>query len=157
MFVLKCLRGQEAKVKDKLENLYQCEVLAPYLFKKGKGDDRYFYPGFLFVRFNSKEVQLEEVLNELRKDFRLSWRTDPSGQLLNLTPAEKETILSLCAESVSSVYKEGDKVRVIDGLFNGREGTVLAVNNQTSMLRLSIQLLNSEVKTWVAFSQVLLD
>ena len=156
MYVLKCLRGQEAKVKSKLEQLFNAKVFVPYLFKKGKGDSRYSYPGYVFVESIGKS-QLDKILDEVRKDYKASWKTDLAGKIYLLTEEESDKVRSLCVESKYPTYKVGDTVRVISGLFNGKGGTILTINDQSEIVRLSIQLPNSDIKAWVEFNQIMLD
>lgn len=66
--------------------------------------------------------------------------------MCTLTKEEVDRIRSLCVEAEDSTYKVGDVVRIISGLFNGKAGTILTVNNQSEMIRLLIQLPNSDVK-----------
>lgn len=70
MYVLRCIRGQETKIKLRLEQLIEeGEILVPYFFRKGRGDSsRYSYPGHVFLEVKDKS-KIDNILSEVKKEF----------------------------------------------------------------------------------------
>jgi len=171
-YVLRAIGGKEKKVKEYVENEiakgdlqgFVTQVLIPtekvYQIRNGKkiSKERNFYPGYVLI-----EAQLAgEVAHILRNIPNvIGFLGDTKGgNPVPLRPNEVNRILGKVDELADSgeemnvPFVIGETVKVIDGPFNGFNGTIEIINEEKKKLQVMVKIFGRKTPLELSFLQV---
>jgi transcriptional antiterminator NusG len=171
-YVLRAIGGKEKKVKEYIENEiakgdlqgFVTQVLIPqekvYQIRNGKkiSKERSFYPGYILV-----EAQLAgEVVHILRNIPNvIGFLGDTKGgNPVPLRPNEVNRILGKVdeladnGEELNVPFIIGETVKVIDGPFNGFNGTIDIINEEKKKLQVMVKIFGRKTPLELSFLQV---
>ena len=171
-YVLKAISGQEDKVKNYIENemrrlnmeSYVTQVVIPMekviLIRNGKKvpKERPYYPGYLMV-----EADLVGEVPHIIKNIPgvISFLSLTKGG--DPVPMRKSEVnrmlgkideLSEFATDVEIPYVVGENVKVIDGPFNGFNGTIEKILEEKKKLEVSVMIFGRKTPMELSFVQV---
>jgi len=171
-YVLKAISGQENKVKNYIENemrrlnmeSYVTQVVIPMekviLIRNGKKvpKERPYYPGYLMV-----EADLVGEVPHIIKNIPgvISFLSLTKGG--DPVPMRKSEVnrmlgkideLSEFATDVEIPYVVGEKGKVIDGPFNGFNGTIEKILEEKKKLEVSVMIFGRKTPMELSFVQV---
>jgi len=171
-YVLRAIGGKEKKVKEYVENEiakgelqgFVTQVLIPqekvYQIRNGKkiSKERNFYPGYVLI-----EAQLAgEVAHILRNIPNvIGFLGDTKGgDPVPLRPNEVNRILGKVdeladtREELNVPFVIGETVKVIDGPFNGFNGTIEIINEEKKKLQVMVKIFGRKTPLELSFLQV---
>ena len=171
-YVLRAIGGKEKKVKEYVENEiakgdlqgFVTQVLIPtekvYQIRNGKkiSKERSFYPGYVLI-----EAQLVgEVAHILRNIPNvIGFLGDTKcGDPVPLRPNEVNRILGKVdeladtREELNVPFIIGETVKVIDGPFNGFNGTIEIINEEKRKLQVMVKIFGRKTPLELSFLQV---
>jgi len=171
-YVLRAIGGKEKKVKEYVENEiakgelqgFVTQVLIPtekvYQIRNGKkiSKERNFYPGYVLI-----EAQLVgEVAHILRNIPNvIGFLGDTKGgDPVPLRPNEVNRILGKVdeladtREELNVPFVIGETVKVIDGPFNGFNGTIEIINEEKRKLQVMVKIFGRKTPLELSFLQV---
>ena len=171
-YVLRAIGGKEKKVKEYVENEiakgelqgFVTQVLIPtekvYQIRNGKkiSKERNFYPGYVLI-----EAQLVgEVAHILRNIPNvIGFLGDTKGgDPVPLRPNEVNRILGKVdeladtREELNVPFVIGETVKVIDGPFNGFNGTIDIINEEKKKLQVMVKIFGRKTPLELSFLQV---
>ncbi|MBS1572003.1 MAG: transcription termination/antitermination factor NusG [Bacteroidetes bacterium] len=171
-YVLKAVSGQENKVKNYIENemrrlgfeSYVTQVVIPMekviLMKNGKKSikEKPFYPGYLMVEANliGEVPHVIKNIPGVISFLSLTKGGDP-------VPMRKHEVdkmlgkvdeLSEFAQEVAIPYIVGETVKVIEGPFNGFNGTIEKVLEDKRKIEVSVLIFGRKTPMELSFMQV---
>ena len=171
-YVLKSVSGQESKVKNYIENemkrlgfeSYVTQVVIPMekviMMRNGKKvpKERPYYPGYLMVEANlvGEIPHIIKNIPGVVSFLSLTKGGDP-------VPMRKSEVnrmlgrmdeLSEFATDVEIPYVVGENVKVIDGPFNGFNGTIEKILEDKKKLEVSVLILGRKTPMELSFVQV---
>jgi len=175
-YVLKVVGGQEKKVKSYLEaelarqKLESCitQILIPsekvYEMRAGKKKikERNFFPGYVLICAELSDGRVDHVIKNIPGVFGfLSSR----GWSVSKTPAplrqaEVNRILGRVDEagesdlSLSSPFIVGERVKVVDGPFNGFSGNIQEVFEERKKLNITVKIFERNTPIELSYVQV---
>ncbi|MBQ7191731.1 MAG: transcription termination/antitermination factor NusG [Paludibacteraceae bacterium] len=172
-YVLRAISGKENKVKEYIDSAlvtsslfreYVSQVLIPkekvVVLRGGKRTvkERNLYPGYVFVECDLKDESyplLRNIPNVLGflSDDRTSYKAAPVSQ------AEINRIVGNVEESEQNVKMEetflsGEKVKVVDGPFNGFNGVVQEVLQEKHKVKVVVTIFDRQTPVELGFNQV---
>lgn len=167
-FTLKVRSGSEASIIHQIElnfkaaGIEDCleEIYSPSVqIKSGnKTREKKLYPGYIFIKMVMSEKTKDAVLSIPQVYSFLSSGKDKAGVGIPAPVSEREyenMIAKVNKISEANVQGEtfviGDVVRIKSGSFNEFKGTVIAVDNEKKLLKLSILVFQRETHVTVAF------
>ncbi|AWU43621.1 transcription termination/antitermination factor NusG [Blattabacterium sp. (Cryptocercus kyebangensis)] len=171
-YVLKTISGQENKVKLYIENevinngFKECigKVLVPIekviQMRRGKKihREKVHYPGYVMIETN---LELEAVhaiknvpgvinfLSEGRGGSAIPMRKEEVNKMLG-----KMDQLSESYENISIPFIIGETIKVIDGPFNGFNGTIEKINEEKRKLELAVLIFGRKTPLELNFTQI---
>lgn len=175
-YVLKVVGGQEKKVKSYLESelarqkLESCitQILIPsekvYEMRAGKKKikERNFFPGYVLICAELSDGRVNHVIKNIPGVFGfLSSR----GWSVSKTPAplrqaEVNRILGRVDEagesdlSLSSPFTVGERVKVVDGPFNGFSGNIQEIFEERKKLNITVKIFERNTPIELSYVQV---
>lgn len=169
-YVVNTYSGHESKVKEKLEMRASSMGLEDYIFrvvvpeqteieyKDGvkKEKVKKMFPGYILVEM----IMTDEAWFVVRNTPGVTGFIGSSGKGAKpfpLTPAEVDKILGSMGMSrldAENDLKEGEKVKVISGPFEGMFGTIKSVDLKEAKLEVSIDLFGQETTVELELSQI---
>lgn len=171
-YVLRAIGGKEKKVKEYIENEiangdlkeFVTQVLIPtekvYQIRNGKkiSKERNFLPGYVLVEASL----LGEVAHTLRNIPNvIGFLGDTKGgDPVPMRPNEVNRILGKVDElagtdeELNIPYVVGETVKVIDGPFNGFNGTIEAINEEKKKLQVMVKIFGRKTPLELSFMQV---
>jgi len=171
-YVLRAIGGKEKKVKEYIENEiangdlkgYVEQVLIPtekvYQIRNGKkiSKERNFFPGYVLV----EAALVGEVTHLLRNipnvigflgDTKggdpVPMRQNEVNRILGRVDELAET-----EEELNIPYVVGETVKVIDGPFNGFNGTIEEINEEKKKLQVMVKIFGRKTPLELSFMQV---
>ena len=171
-YVLRVMGGKEKKTRlfiekeiDRLNlNDFVSRILIPtekvYQIKDGKkvSKEKNFFPGYLLVEANlSGEVP--HVIKALPNVIGFLGETK-GGDPIPLRTAEVNRMLgtvddlSTESESISIPFIYGESIKVIDGPFNGFNGTIEKVNEEKRKLEVMVKIFGRKTPLELSYMQV---
>ena len=166
-YVVNTYSGHENKVKEKLEMRASSMGMEDYILRvvvpeskeidaNGKEKIKKLFPGYILVEM----VMTDEAWFIVRNTPGVTGFIGSSGKGAKpfpLTPAEVDKILS--SQGMSRLDAEGDlkageKVKVINGPFEGMYGTIKTVDIEKAVLEVAIDLFGQETIVELEFSQI---
>lgn len=171
-YVLRAIGGKEKKVKEYIENEiangdlrdFVEQVLIPtekvYQIRNGKkiSKERNFFPGYVLI----EATLVGEVAHTLRNvpnvigflgDTKggdpVPMRQNEVNRILGRVDELAET-----DEELNIPFVVGETVKVIDGPFNGFNGTIEAINEEKKKLQVMVKIFGRKTPLELSFMQV---
>ncbi len=171
-YVVRAVSGQENKVKDYIEREisqqglddFVDQVLVPtekvIQVRNGKkiNKERVYFPGYIMVEANlSGEVPhiIKSIngvigfLGEVKGGDPVPLRKSEVNRMLG-----KVDELAIKVDNIAIPYTEGETVKVIDGPFNGFNGTVEKVNEEKRKLEVMVKIFGRKTPLELSYMQV---
>ena len=171
-YVLRAIGGKEKKVKEYIENEiakgdlkdFVDQVLIPtekvYQIRNGKkiSKERNFFPGYVLI----EAALVGEVTHTLRNfpnvigflgDTKggdpVAMRQSEINKILGRVDELAET-----DEEMNIPYVVGETVKVVDGPFNGFNGTIEEINEEKKKLQVMVKIFGRKTPLELSFMQV---
>lgn len=171
-YVLRAIGGKEKKVKEYIENEiavgdlkgYVDQVLIPtekvYQIRNGKkiSKERNFFPGYVLI-----EAALVGEVTHILRNFPnvIGFLGDTKGgDPVPMRQSEVNRILGRVDElaetdeEINIPYVVGETVKVIDGPFNGFNGTIEEINEEKKKLQVMVKIFGRKTPLELSFMQV---
>ena len=171
-YVVRAVSGQENKIKSYIEtdiarlglSNYVEQVLVPtekvVQIRNGKkvNKERNYFPGYIMIKANlSGEVphiirsitNVIGFLGETKGGDPVPLRATEVNRMLG-----KVDELSVQTENVYIPYKIGETIKVIDGPFNGFNGTIEKVNEEKRKLEVMVKIFGRKTPLELSYMQV---
>jgi len=171
-YVVRAVSGQENKIKSYIESDiarlglsdFVEEVLVPtekvIQIRNGKkvNKERNYFPGYIMIKANlSGEVphiirsitNVIGFLGETKGGDPVPLRTSEVNRMLG-----KVDELSVQTENVAIPFKLGETIKVIDGPFNGFNGTIEKVNEEKRKLEVMVKIFGRKTPLELSYMQV---
>jgi len=171
-YVVRAVSGQENKIRDYMEseinrlgfnNLVE-DILVPtqkvVQIRKGKkiNKEKVYFPGYIMIKANLAG-EIPHVIKSLPNVIGFLGETK-GGDPIPLRTAEvnrmlgKVDELSTESESVSIPFEIGESIKVIDGPFNGFNGTIEKVNQEKRKLEVMVKIFGRKTPLELSYMQV---
>jgi len=171
-YVVRSVSGQENKVKDYIEsdilrnNLgdYLKQILVPtekvVQIRNGKkiNKERVYFPGYIMVQARL-EGEVPHIIKSVNGVIGFLGETK-GGEPVPLRRSEVNRMLGKVdelAEQVDNIaipFKMGETVKVVDGPFNGFNGTVEKVNEEKRKLEVMVKIFGRKTPLELSYMQV---
>ncbi|NHM00879.1 transcription termination/antitermination protein NusG [Flavobacterium difficile] len=171
-YVVRAVSGQENKVKAYIEQEvnrvgmgdYISQVLVPtekvVQVKDGKkiSKERVYFPGYVMIEANLTG-EIPHIIKSITGVIGFLGETK-GGDAVPLRMAEvnrmlgKVDELSVKTENVSIPYSIDETVKVIDGPFNGFNGTIEKINEEKRKLEVMVKIFGRKTPLELSFMQV---
>ena len=171
-YVVRAVSGQENKIKSYIESDiarlglsdFVEEVLVPtekvIQIRNGKkvNKERNYFPGYIMIKANlSGEVphiirsitNVIGFLGETKGGDPVPLRTSEVNRMLG-----KVDELSVQTENVAIPFKLGETIKVIDGPFNGFNGSIEKVNEEKRKLEVMVKIFGRKTPLELSYMQV---
>lgn len=171
-YVLRAIGGKEKKVKEYIDNEiaigdlkgFVDQVLIPtekvYQIRNGKkiSKERNFFPGYILI----EAALVGEVTHTLRNFPNvIGFLGDTKGgDPVPIRQSEVNRILGRVdelaetEEGMNIPYVVGETVKVIDGPFNGFNGTIEDINEEKTKLQVMVKIFGRKTPLELSFMQV---
>jgi transcriptional antiterminator NusG len=171
-YVLRAIGGKEKKVKEYIENEiargglqdFVTQVLIPtekvYQIRNGKkiSKERNFYPGYVLI----EAILAGEIAHVLRNIPNvIGFLGDTKGG--NPVPLRQYEVnrilgkvdeLADTGEELNIPFVVGETVKVVDGPFNGFNGTIEIINEEKKKLQVMVKIFGRKTPLELSFLQV---
>ncbi len=171
-YVVRAVSGQENKVKSYIENEitrlkladYVDEVLVPtekvVQIRNGKkiSKERVYFPGYVMLKANL-DGEMAHVIRSVTGVIGFLGETK-GGDPIPLRKSEvnrmlgKVDELAMKADVVHIPFVIGETVKVIDGPFNGFNGTVEKINEEKRKLEVMVKIFGRKTPLELSYMQV---
>ncbi|SHG37311.1 transcription antitermination protein nusG [Salegentibacter echinorum] len=171
-YVVRAVSGQENKVKDYIEKEvahlkmedYLEQVLVPtekvIQVRNGKkvNKERVYFPGYIMVQANL-EGEMSHVIKSINGVIGFLGETK-GGDPVPLRKSEvnrmlgKVDELAVKTENVAIPFTIGETIKVIDGPFNGFNGTVEKINEEKRKLEVMVKIFGRKTPLELSYMQV---
>lgn len=171
-YVVKAVGGQENKVKDYLINEIARLKISDYIetvlvptekviqIRNGKkyNKERVYFPGYVMIQANlSGEIPhiiraipgVIGMLGEVKGGDPVPLRQSEINRMLG-----KVDELAVANENVMIPFVEGEAVKVIDGAFNGFEGTIEKIHEEKRKLEVMVKIFGRKTPLELSYMQV---
>ena len=171
-YVVRAVSGQEAKIKDYISSQisrlgydsFLEDILVPtekvVQIRNGKkiNKEKVYYPGYIMIKADlSGEIPhvIKSVTNvigflgETKGGEPIPLRTSEVNRLLG-----KVDELELSKEHVAIPFTIGERIKVIDGPFNGFTGTIENVNEEKRKLQVMVKIFGRKTPLELSYMQV---
>ena len=171
-YVVRAVSGQENKIRDYMEseinrlgfnNLVE-DILVPtqkvVQIRKGKkiNKEKVYFPGYIMIKANLAG-EIPHIIKALPNVIGFLGETK-GGDPIPLRTAEvnrmlgKVDELSTESESVSIPFEIGENIKVIDGPFNGFNGSIEKVNQEKRKLEVMVKIFGRKTPLELSYMQV---
>lgn len=171
-YVVRAVSGQEHKVKDYIEREiaqqgyedYVDQVLVPtetvVQVRNGKkiNKERVYFPGYIMIEA-SLSGEVPHIIKSINGVVGFLGETK-GGDPVPLRVAEvnrmlgKVDELAVKVDNVSIPYSVGETVKVVDGPFNGFNGSVEKVNEEKRKLEVMVKIFGRKTPLELSYMQV---
>ena len=171
-YVVRAIGGQENKVKSYIETEisrlglsdFVSQVLVPkekvIQIRDGKkiNKEKVYFPGYIMIKANLTG-EIPHIIKALPNVIGFLGETK-GGDPIPLRTAEvnrmlgKVDELSTESESVSIPFEIGENIKVIDGPFNGFNGTIEKVNQEKRKLEVMVKIFGRKTPLELSYMQV---
>ncbi|BCY28444.1 transcription termination/antitermination protein NusG [Flavobacterium okayamense] len=171
-YVVRAVSGQENKVKNYIETEasrlgmsdYISQVLVPtekvVQVRDGKKltKERVYFPGYVMIEANLTG-EIPHIIKSIPGVIGFLGETK-GGDAVPLRQSEvnrmlgKVDELSVKVDNVAIPYSVGETVKVIDGPFNGFNGTIEKVNEEKRKLEVMVKIFGRKTPLELSFMQV---
>ena len=171
-YVIRAVSGQEAKIKDyimteitRLGYSEQVEdILVPtekvIQIRKGKkiNKERVYFPGYIMIKANligeiphiiKSVTNVIGFLGETKGGEPVPLRISEVNRMLG-----KVDELTLSTDHISIPFNSGENVKVIDGPFNGFNGTIERINEEKRKLEVMVKIFGRKTPLELSYMQV---
>lgn len=171
-YVIKTISGHENKVKSHIYNEVRNVDIKPYIgqvlvpvekivqIRNGKKiqKDKIHYPGYVMV-----EANLEGEIVHIIKNIPGVIDFLSEGKKGNPVPMRKDEVNKMLGKldelannnaNVNIPFIIGESVKVVDGPFNGFNGTIEKINKEKRKLELSVLIFGRKTPLELNFTQV---
>jgi transcriptional antiterminator NusG len=171
-YVVRAISGQENKVKGYIENEieyaglndYLGQVLVPqekvYQIRNGKkvSKERNYFPGYIMVEADLVGELIHTIkgvqnvigfLGEVKGGAPVPLRLSEVNRMLGKVDELSET-----EEKLNIPFIIGETVKVIDGPFNGFNGTIEKVNEEKRKLEVMVKIFGRKTPLELSYMQV---
>lgn len=169
-YVVNTYSGHESKVKEKLEMRAQSMDMKDYIYrviipeqkevevKDGvtKEKMKKMFPGYVLIEM----VMSDEAWYVVRNTPGVTGFIGSSGKGAKPTPLQPYEVdnilrnMGISRIDVDTDLKEGTKVKIVDGPFNGMFGVIESIDNETQKVNLSVDLFGQETSVEVDLNQI---
>ena len=171
-YVVRAVSGQENKIRDYMEseinrlgfnNLVE-DILVPtqkvVQIRKGKkiNKEKVYFPGYIMIKANLAG-EIPHIIKALPNVIGFLGETK-GGDPIPLRTAEvnrmlgKVDELSTESKSVSIPFDIGESIKVIDGPFNGFNGSIEKVNQEKRKLEVMVKIFGRKTPLELSYMQV---
>ena len=171
-YVVRAVSGQENKIRDYMaseinrlgfNNLVE-DILVPtqkvVQIRKGKkiNKEKVYFPGYIMIKANLAG-EIPHIIKALPNVIGFLGETK-GGDPIPLRTAEvnrmlgKVDELSTESESVSIPFEIGESIKVIDGPFNGFNGSIEKVNQEKRKLEVMVKIFGRKTPLELSYMQV---
>ena len=171
-YVVRAVSGQENKIRDYMEseinrlgfnNMVE-DILVPtqkvIQIRKGKkiNKEKVYFPGYIMIKANLAG-EIPHIIKSLPNVIGFLGETK-GGDPIPLRTAEvnrmlgKVDELSTESESVSIPFVIGESIKVIDGPFNGFNGSIEKVNQEKRKLEVMVKIFGRKTPLELSYMQV---
>ena len=171
-YVVRAVSGQENKIRDYMEseinrlgfnNLVE-DILVPtqkvvQIRKEKKiNKEKVYFPGYIMIKANLAG-EIPHIIKALPNVIGFLGETK-GGDPIPLRTAEvnrmlgKVDELSTESESVSIPFEIGESIKVIDGPFNGFNGSIEKVNQEKRKLEVMVKIFGRKTPLELSYMQV---
>ena len=171
-YVVRAVSGQENKIRDYMEseinrlgfnNMVE-DILGPtqkvIQIRKGKkiNKEKVYFPGYIMIKANLAG-EIPHIIKSLPNVIGFLGETK-GGDPIPLRTAEvnrmlgKVDELSTESESVSIPFEIGESIKVIDGPFNGFNGSIEKVNQEKRKLEVMVKIFGRKTPLELSYMQV---
>ena len=172
-YVVRAVSGQENKIKTYIENEisrlglqdYVEQVLVPtekvIQIRKGKkiSKEKVYFPGYIMIQADLVG-EIPHIIRSVTNVIGFLGETK-GGDPVPLRPAEVNRMLGkvdeLAVEADSNVsipFNIGETVKVIDGPFNGFDGTIEKINEEKRKLEVMVKIFGRKTPLELSYMQV---
>tara|TARA_B110000090_G_scaffold166822_1_gene185214 strand:- start:145 stop:702 length:558 start_codon:yes stop_codon:yes gene_type:complete len=171
-YVVRAVSGQENKIRDYMDseinrlgfNDFVEDILVPtqkvVQIRKGKkiNKEKVYFPGYIMIKANLIG-EIPHIIKGLPNVIGFLGETK-GGDPIPLRKAEvnrmlgKVDELSIESESVSIPFEFGENIKVIDGPFNGFNGTIEKVNQEKRKLEVMVKIFGRKTPLELSYMQV---
>ena len=171
-YVVRAVSGQENKIKAYIEQEvnrvgmgdYISQVLVPtekvVQVKDGKkiSKERVYFPGYVMIEANLTG-EIPHIIKSITGVIGFLGETK-GGEPVPLRMAEVNRMLgrvdelSVTTENVNIPYSIDETVKVIDGPFNGFNGTIEKINEEKRKLEVMVKSFGRKARMELSFTQV---
>ena len=171
-YVVRAVSGQEAKIKDYIASEitrlgydhHLEDILVPtekvVQIRNGKkiNKEKVYFPGYIMIKANLTG-EIPHIIKALPNVIGFLGETK-GGDPIPLRTAEvnrmlgKVDELSTESESVSIPFEIGENIKVIDGPFNGFNGTIEKVNQEKRKLEVMVKIFGRKTPLELSYMQV---
>jgi transcriptional antiterminator NusG len=171
-YVVRAVSGQENKIKAYIEQEvnrvgmgdYISQVLVPtekvVSIKDGKkvSKDKVYFPGYVMIEANLSG-EIPHIIKSITGVIGFLGETK-GGEPVPLRMAEVNRMLgrvdelSVTTENVNIPYSIDETVKVIDGPFNGFNGTIEKINEEKRKLEVMVKIFGRKTPLELSFTQV---
>ncbi len=166
-YVVHCYSGYENKVRHNLEQRIETMNMKDFIFdvvvpteeeievKEGKRRtiERRVFPGYILVNMKMNEESWYVVRNTPGVTSFVGMGNDPTP----LRPEEVSQIIKRMeadAPRIKVTFKQGERVRIVDGPFNDFRGTVDEIDMERAKVRVMVNFFGRETPVELDFLQV---
>ncbi|MDB4163983.1 transcription termination/antitermination protein NusG [Flavobacteriaceae bacterium] len=171
-YVVRAVSGQENKIRDYMDseinrlgfNDFVEDILVPtqkvVQIRNGKkiNKEKVYFPGYIMIKANLTG-EIPHIIKGLPNVIGFLGETK-GGEPIPLRKAEvnrmlgKVDELSTESESVSIPFEFGENIKVIDGPFNGFNGTIEKVNQEKRKLEVMVKIFGRKTPLELSYMQV---
>ena len=171
-YVVRAVSGQENKIRNYMESEINRlgfsdlveEILVPtqkvVQIRKGKkvNKEKVYFPGYIMIKANLSG-EIPHIIKALPNVIGFLGETK-GGDPIPLRTAEVNRMLgtvddlSMDSESISIPFILGENIKVIDGPFNGFNGTVEKVNEDKRKLEVMVKIFGRKPPLELSYMQV---
>lgn len=172
-YVVRAVSGQENKIKTYIENEisrlglsdYVEQVLVPtekvIQIRNGKeiNKEKVYFPGYIMIKANLSG-EIPHIIKSITNVIGFLGETK-GGDPVPLRQSEVNRMLGkvdeLAVEADASVaipYTVGETVKVIDGPFNGFDGTIEKINEEKRKLEVMVKIFGRKTPLELSYMQV---
>ena len=171
-YVVRAVSGQENKIRNYMESEINRlgfsdlveEILVPtqkvVQIRKGKkvNKEKVYFPGYIMIKANLSG-EIPHIIKALPNVIGFLGETK-GGDPIPLRTAEVNRMLgtvddlSMDSESISIPFILGENIKVIDGPFNGFNGTVEKVNEDKRKLEVMVKIFGRKTPLELSYMKV---
>ena len=172
-YVVRAVSGQENKIKAYIENEisrlglgdYVEEVLVPtekvIQIRKGKkvNKEKVYFPGYIMIKANLSG-EIPHIIKSITNVIGFLGETK-GGDPVPLRQSEVNRMLGKVDElsvdadaNVAIPFTKGETVKVIDGPFNGLDGTIENINEEKRKLEVMVKIFGRKTPLELSYMQV---
>ena len=171
-YVVRAVSGQEAKIKDYIASeinrlgydSYLEDILVPtekvVQIRNGKkiNKEKVYYPGYIMIKADLSG-EIPHVIKSVTNVIGFLGETK-GGEPIPLRTAEVNRLLGkvdeleLSKEHVAIPFTVGESIKVVDGPFNGFNGTIEQVNEDKRKLQVMVKIFGRKTPLELSYMQV---